>query len=67
MDVLGIRERNQRFYTLLAHDGQVLAGGEVNAGFGWSSWRHHIDEILEFFYPYSSTKIRLVAFIGVMG
>ncbi|MBT4980541.1 MAG: PQQ-binding-like beta-propeller repeat protein [Gemmatimonadetes bacterium] len=54
MDVLGIRERNQRFYTLLAEDGQLLAGGEVNAGFGWSSWRHQIDEMLEFFYPYSN-------------
>ena len=38
MDVKGIRERNQQIYDQLRKKGYSISGGEINAGFGWSSW-----------------------------
>ena len=52
MDVKGIRERNQQIYDQLRKKGYSVSGGEINAGFGWSSWVNQFDDILKLFYPY---------------
>ena len=52
MDVKGIRERNQQIYNQLRKKDYSVSGGEINAGFGWSSWVNQFDDILKLFYPY---------------
>ena len=54
MDVKGIRERNQQLYDQLINKGYSVSGGEINSGFGWSSWKNQFDDILTQFYPYTS-------------
>ena len=54
MDVKGIRERNQQLYDQLINKGYSVNGGEINSGFGWSSWKNQFDNILTQFYPYTS-------------
>ena len=51
MDVKGIGDRNRNLYQQLTRAGYALTGGQINAGFGWSSWKHQLDEILVRFYP----------------
>ena len=46
------RERNRQIYDQLRKKGYSISGGEINAGFGWSSWVNQFDDILKLFYPY---------------
>ena len=49
----GIGDRNRNFYQQLTRAGYALTGGQINADFGWSSWKHQLDEILVRFYPFA--------------
>ena len=46
------RERNRQIYDQLRKKGYSISGGEINAGFGWSSWVKQFGDILKLFYPY---------------
>jgi outer membrane protein assembly factor BamB/enterochelin esterase-like enzyme len=50
-------QSNRNFAQFLQERGYVLAGGEVNDGFGWASWRNRTDKILETFFPLEKTQI----------
>ena len=39
------------FFKRLKEKGYSVAGGQVNDGFGWASWRNRTDKILETFFP----------------
>lgn len=42
---------NASFTKFLEQQGYACAGGEVNEGFGWASWRNRTDKIFETFFP----------------
>jgi enterochelin esterase-like enzyme/outer membrane protein assembly factor BamB len=48
------QELNKSFAALLQEKGYTYAGGEVNDGFNWPSWRNRTDKIFETLFPLQS-------------
>ena len=46
-----LRETNRRFYEYLRTKGFEPAGGEVNDGLGWASWRNRTDLLFAALFP----------------
>ena len=44
-------DNNREFAKILKEKGYSVSGGQVNEGFGWTSWRTRTDRILTGFFP----------------
>ncbi len=54
---LGIMQDSRTLRDELISNGYELTWKEWNEGHSWGSWRAHLDNVLEYFFPYDTTTV----------